>query len=283
MFTLTAGIPSMNEAELRKFGGFIEREFGIKMPATKKSLLESRLFKRVQACGLSSYSGYFDFVTKDPKARDEFLRFVDLVSTHETSFFREERHFNFLRETVLPALCREEGRRAISVLSAACSTGEEAYSLGMLVNAAVQDHRRSDISFTVEGVDLSNRAIAMAQRGVYLAESTEKIPDELRRRYLMVSRDRSKDLCRIVPELRRRMSFHTGNLLGKPELESHRYDIVFCRNVLIYFNQANQRQAVATLLDHMASGGFLFLGHSESIMGFDLPASIVSHAVFRKD
>jgi chemotaxis protein methyltransferase CheR len=277
-----AGVPPMTESERQRIGDFIEAEFGIKMPSAKKGLLEGRLAKRVAACGLKGYGAYFDFVTKDPAGQDEYLHFMDRVSTHETSFFREAKHFDFLCRSVLPALCEEGGRRSISILSAACSTGEEAYTLGMVIDSALREGRRGDIEFAVEGVDLSNNAVAVAERGVYLVERIGKVPGELRDRYVMISKDRSKNLCRIVPELRRCMSFHAGNLLGDMGLGERRYDIIFCRNVLIYFDRANQRKAIAGLVDRMAADSYLFLGHSETMLSLDLPLRSVSHSVYQK-
>ena len=283
MVTYSYEIPPMTASEQTRFRDFIEGEFGIKMPATKKSLLENRLYRRVEACGLKSYGAYLDFVISGAGSEDEYLRFSDLVSTHETSFFRESAHFDYLKESVLPSLCRESERHKLSILSAACSTGEEAYCLGMIADAALSDRGRKDILLAVEGLDLSSRAISIAQRGVYLEKNTLNVPEGLRRRYFMTSRDKTKDLCRVVPELRQITSFHTGNLLGVTALECRHYDIIFCRNVLIYFNQERQGSVITMLLGHLHPGGLLFLGHSESIIGFDLPASIVSRAVFRKN
>jgi chemotaxis protein methyltransferase CheR len=277
-----AGVPAMTEKERLAISAFVEGEFGIKMPAAKKSLLEGRLAKRVAACGLPSYGAYFDFVTLSPAGADEYLHFMDLVSTHETSFFREPRHFDFLKRSVLPALSREAGRHSLRVLSAACSTGEEAYSLAMLLDCSLRESRREDIELRVEGIDLSAKAVAVAERGVYLADRTRGIPEELRQDYVMRSKDRSKDLCRFSPQLRGRMRFHTGNLLGELGLAERRYDIVFCRNVLIYFDRSNQRRVVARLIEHLDAGSYLFLGHSETMLAFDFPLQTVAHSVYRK-
>jgi chemotaxis protein methyltransferase CheR len=277
-----ANVPPMTENERKAISAYIENEFGIRMPVAKKTLLEGRLAKRVAACGLPDYGAYFDFVTKDLAGQDEYLHFMDLVSTHETSFFREPRHFEFLSRSVIPALCGEEGRRSISVLCAACSTGEEAYTLGMLIDSNLRERRRNDMSFFVEGLDLSNKAVNIAERGVYLTERIKKIPDELQKRYVMTSKDRTKDLCRFVPELRRNMRFHTGNLLGDLALLQHFYDIVFCRNVLIYFDRSNQHRVIATLLNRMHPDSFLFLGHSETMLSFDFPLRSVAHSVYIK-
>lgn len=272
----------MTQGEQRKISAFIEDEFGIKMPESKKSLLEGRLSKRVVQCGMASYSVYFDFILRDPRGRDEFLVFQDLVSTHETSFFREARHFQFLEQQVLPSLMSQEDRKSLEVLSAPCSTGEEVYTLAMLMDHSLRAHRRSTFPYTVEGIDLSTRAITIANRGVYLADRTKTIPPDLKHRYMMYNKNREKPFCRFVPELRERVIFHQGNLLGSLNLLRPTYDVVFCRNVLIYFDQANQRSALMSLLNHIKPKGYLFLGHSESMLGLNLPVRSVAQAVFQK-
>lgn len=274
--------PKMTEAERRMISEFIEGEFGIKMPAQKKSLLEGRLAKRVSVCSMASFGQYFQFITRNPAGRDEFLRFADLVSTHETSFFREPGHFDYLGDKAIPGFLSRPGTRSLEVLSAACSTGEEAYSLAMVLHSRLDAAKKPDVAIEVEGVDLSSRAVAIAARGVYLADRTKTIPAELRRRYTMRSKDRRSTLCRIVPELRSLTRFHTGNLLGDQGLEHRGYDMIFCRNVLIYFDPPNQRRVLISLLERLKPEGLLFLGHSETMISLDLPVKSVAHAVYQK-
>jgi len=278
----SAGTLTMTEAERRTISGYIEAEFGIKMPAIKKSLLEGRLAKRVAECGLATYGAYFDFVLRDPRGRDEFLVFEDLVSTHETSFFREVSHFQYLERTAFPELLAQSDRTSLEILSAASSTGEEAYTLAMVLDRVLGARGRLSLPFTVEGVDLSTHAVAIATRGIYLGDRTKTIPTDWKHQYMMASKDRRKNLCRFVPELRRRTVFHKGNLLGSLNLSRPSYDVIFCRNVLIYFDKANQKRALGLLVNHLKPQGYLFLGHSESMLGFDLPVRPVAQAVFQK-
>jgi chemotaxis protein methyltransferase CheR len=272
----------MTETERVQISDFIVKDFGIKMPPAKKPLLEGRLAKRLNACGMSTYEQYFRFVTEDPAGRDEFLTFADLVSTHETSFFREAQHFDLLKNRVLPGMAKRPGFRSLHFLSAACSTGEEAYTLAMVAAAFLESIRRDDIDLMVEGFDLSERAANMATRGVYSAERTKTISSDLRHRYLMTSKDPNKNLCRIVPELRHQTRFHTGNLLSDTGLGTRNFDIIFCRNVLIYFDHPTQFRVVSTLLRHLKPGGVLFLGHSESLSSQGLPVRALAHAVWEK-
>lgn len=272
----------MSEDERRRISGFIETEFGIRMPPAKQSLLEGRLGKRVIACGLDSFGGYFDYVTGEGDCSDEYWNFIDLISTHETSFFRESRHFEFLLDQALPDLLNRGVDRSLSILSAGCSTGEEAYSLGMLIDGFILKSGRRDIDFRVEGFDLSARAVEFAARGIFASDKAASIPEDLKRRYLMRGTNASKGLCRFVPELRERVSFHCGNLLGDMRLSRRSYDVVFCRNVLIYFDRSNQNRVVHRLASGLEHRSYLFLGHSETMLGLGMPLLPVSHSVYRK-
>lgn len=281
MAQAAGGPPRMTEDERRRISAYIEAEFGIKMPAAKKGLLEGRLARRVKASGMATYGRYFDFVTRDPAGQDEFLRFQDLVSTHETSFFREPDHFRHLADTVVPAWVRAPGDRTFEVLSAACSTGEEAYTLAMVVDEALGRSGRRDLGFAVEGVDLSVHAVEAARRGVYSEARTRSIAPALKNRYLMVGKGPKRDLRRFIPELRAQTEFHQGNLLGDLALGRRAYDVIFCRNVLIYFEPDIQKKVLTALLARLKPGGRLFLGHSESMISLDLPVRPVHQAVFQ--
>lgn len=276
-------IPVLHEAEQRLIGGFIEKEFGIRMPLSKKGLLEGRLAKRVLACSMQSYREYYEFITRSPAGQNELIFFTDLVSTHETSFFREEKHFRVLSDVVVPELLSQTNRREITVLSAACSSGEEAYSIAMQIMENLETKQRTDIRLSIEGLDLSQRMIEMAIRGVYAQERCVRIPPVMRHNYVMNHKDHKQKVCRMVPEIRNLIMFHTGNLVTNLVLAQRYYDIIFCRNVLIYFDRPNQSQVVNNLLSYLHSGGYLFLGHSESMNGMNLTMHPITNAVYRKD
>lgn len=271
----------LTDGEFRRIGAFIESEFGIQMPSSKKSLIQSRLLKRLQACSMRSYGDYFDFVTKDPSGSDEYLRFADLISTHETSFFREPRHFEHLR-AALPALAKRVGRRPLRLLSAACSSGEEAYSLAVTADSAFRGSGDESMPFSVEGFDLSHHCVEAARRAVYPGSRLRNFPERLKPRYLMRRLRRDRDECRVVPELRARATFHSGNLLEDMGLSDDRYDVIFCRNVLIYFGRRNQARAIERLMARLEPDGYLYLGHSESMSSLGLPLRADAHSVYRR-
>lgn len=276
------GFPLLQESEHRLIADFVEKEFGIKMPSSKKVLIQGRLAKRLRACHLHSYGDYFRYITQEPAGRDEFLHFTDLVSTHETSFYREEKHFTFLRKEVFPLLLSQSSRREISILSAACSSGEEAYTLAMETLEACEQAGRKDLQVWIEGFDLSQRMVDAANRGVYTVERTARIPSALQKKYLLRSKDPHKQVHRFAPEVRALMHFHTGNILGALALQKKTYDLIFCRNVLIYFDRENQTKAVRALLSALSAEGHLCLGHSESMTGMNLPITAVTSAIYKK-
>lgn len=274
------GFPTMTQEERLLLGTFIEKEFGIQMPPIKRSLLQSRLARRVQALGLADYREYFRFVLSD-EGKDEFLLFTDLVTTHETSFFRESKHFQILTDEVLPDKFTAHSV-PLRVLVAACASGEEAYTIAMVIHDFLSRRGVQKPEFEIEGLDISDQMVKLASRGVFVDSRLQKVPSSFKRQFLMRSKDPSKNIHRVVPELRRHLYFHQGNLMGDMQLSRSAYDLVFCRNVLIYFNRANQMSVVKRLMDHLLPGGYLFLGHSETMVGSLLGLNSVHHGVFRR-
>lgn len=270
----------MTPQELELMGQFIEKEFGIQMPETKRALLQSRLAKRLAIYGMKSYRSYFDFVM-GPRGKSEFLVFTDLVSTHETTFFREMKHFKILDSAILPVLIPFT-KRKVEILSAACSSGEEAYSLAFSLANFIETQPCHFDDFCVEGIDLSLKMVDMASRGIYPNQRLRTVPAHLCQKYFMHGKDTQLEFHRVVPELRRHMIFHTGNLLGEAQFTKAAYDLIFCRNVLIYFNRDNQTAVVRQLVERLAPGGYLFLGHSETMVGSLLNLEAPYHAVYRR-
>ncbi|MBZ0156487.1 MAG: protein-glutamate O-methyltransferase [Alphaproteobacteria bacterium] len=275
---------TISDKEFHRLSEFIHTECGIKMPSVKKVMLEARLQKRLRALGMSTFSEYCDFLFSPRGIDIELVHMIDVVTTNKTDFFREPAHFTYLTGTVLPALIRLHGagvRKPLSVWSAGCSTGEEPYTLSMVLSEFAR-REVSGFSFFILATDISTRVLEAAQRGIYSEDRIQPIPQELRKRYLLRSRDRSRDLVRIVPELRERVLFRRLNFMegdfGMREL----VDIVFCRNVLIYFDKETQEAVLNRFCRHLVPGGYLFLGHSETLNGLDVPLVQTSPTIYRK-
>jgi chemotaxis protein methyltransferase CheR len=270
----------MPHAVFCRFSQLIQEECGIKMPDSKKTMLEARLRKRLRALNLPTFEEYSDYVFHRDGLAHELVHLLDVVTTNKTDFFREGVQFEYLLGTVLPEMtARGRGlRSALRLWSAGCSTGEEAYTLAMVL--AEFRERTPDFLFQILATDLSTRVLAAAARGVYRSERVEPVPLPLRRKYLLRSRDRREDLVRVVPELRSRVRFQRLNFMEFPYQVGGPMDLIFCRNVLIYFDKEFQRRLLLHLCEHLVPGGYLFLGHTESVHGMNLPVRSVGSSIY---
>jgi chemotaxis protein methyltransferase CheR len=184
-----------------------------------------------------------------------------------------------MQTVALPALSNK-GARAIRAWSAACSTGAEPYTMAMVLAEFVEG--RSDVSYNILATDLSTDVLQVAHRGIYAADLLAPVPSALHRKYVMASKHHEKREVRIVPRLRSRVGFARMNLMDNKYPVGEAMHIIFCRNVLIYFDKQTQAGVLSRLCDSLAKGGYLFIGHSESIAGFDLPLMQVSNTVFQR-
>ncbi|MCX8006944.1 MAG: protein-glutamate O-methyltransferase [Coriobacteriia bacterium] len=274
----------MSERDYATVAAFVERVTGIRMPPHKRTMAQARLAKRVRALGLSSFEEYVEYTFNHEQGFIERMHLIDLITTNTTDFFREADHFEYLRDTAIPLLRRERPgigeRTPVHVWSAACSTGEEAYSIA--VTLAEVARQSPPFSFEVVGTDICSRALETARRAVYAEDRIAPVAVELRKRYFLRSKDRSSGQVRVCPELRSTVRFGRFNLLSDPIPWEHPMDIVFCRNVLIYFDQPVQAQVVRRLARAMRPGGFLFIGHSETLNALDVPFVQAAPTVYRR-
>jgi chemotaxis protein methyltransferase CheR len=270
----------LSEADFRKLGALIEKTCGIRMPPGKQIMLEGRLRKRVRALGLRGYSEYCRFVLEGENP-DEVLRMVDEVTTNKTDFFREAKHFEYLTTSVLPTLgCGVTGgRNELKVWSAGCSSGEEPYTLAMVLTEATRG--MPGFRFEITATDISTDILQQAASATYTAENIEPIPMALRQKYLLRKKDGS-EVFRIGSELRQKVSFDRLNLLDRSFMRVGKQDVIFCRNVFIYFEKNIQAQILERFCETLAPDGFIFLGHSETISGLSVPLVQVAPTVYRK-
>lgn len=273
----------MPDPVFERFAGYIHSHCGIRMPVTKKGMLESRLRKRLRSLNLGSFEEYAELLFSGPGMCPELLNMIDAVTTNKTDFFREADHYHYLRDNVMQELldCRGAGlRRPVRVWSAGCSSGEEAYTLAMILDdfgSGTPGYR-----YSVMGTDISNAVLEKARRGVYPEKSAEPVPGRFRKRYLMRSRNAGLGLVRVVPEIRSRVSFHRLNLMERNFNLNGGFDVLFCRNVLIYFDKTTRETLLRKLCEHLEESGYLFLGHSETVQGFNLPITQIRPAVYRR-
>ena len=270
--------------DFERLAKLIGEEIGIRLPPAKRLMVEGRLRKRVRALGLTSLGHYSTHLFRNDGLRAEWPHLINAVTTNKTDFFREPEHFDILERKLVPALLalrRNEHKPLLKVWSAASSTGAEAYTLAMvLADLAAQRH---DFRFAILGTDISTVVLAEGERAIYPADIVTPVPPAKAQRYLMHARKPGmRPEVRIVPELRRLVHFSRLNLMDQSYPFDRDVDVIFLRNVLIYFDKVDQEQVILRLVDHLRPGGYLILGHSESMIGTAVTMRQVSPAVFQK-
>ena len=268
----------LSKQEFERFSEIVYRHLGIKMPGGKRTMLSARVHKRLRALEMETFQEYADFLFSPEGQQAELAHLYDVVTTNKTDFFREPGHFTYLTDAVLPALA--ERRDALRFWSAGCSSGEEPYTLAMVLSHYRETQR--DIRFDILATDISRKALDLAMRAVYREEQIVPVPAPFRKKYLLRSRDRSARLTRIAPEIRQCVTFGRLNFMDEDFAIRHPMDVIFCRNVIIYFDKRTQEELIRKFCRHLLPGGFLFLGHSESLHGIDLPLTQVAPTIYRK-
>lgn len=278
-----ANIPAvLNEKVFSRFSSFIYDEVGIKLPLAKKTMLEARLHKRLKILGFISFEDYADYVFSAAGRKDELINLIDVVTTNKTDFFREPAHFEYLTKNAIPSLIEsyEVGyKRPFKIWSAGCSTGEEPYTMSIVLSefAASQPGFRASILAT----DISTIVLSKAKNAIYAEDRVDTIPLQLKKKYLLKSKDSSKPLVRMSPALRAMIQFRRLNFMEDFGMNEH-LDVIFCRNVIIYFDKPTQERLLNRFCKQLVKGGYLFLGHSETLSGLDVPLTPVASTVYRK-
>lgn len=272
------------ESDRLRLSNFIEKRYGIQMPASKKTLLQSRLQKRALQLGYGSLHAYVDYFFGAEGQLLEMDQFATIVSTHKTEFYREPEHFSILKEIILPELFEQkivDTRETLVAWSAASSTGEEVYSIALLLYDYYKKHGYPVQQIKVIGTDISDNIVDFARKGIYSDQVLPTIPYEYHP-YIMRSKNKNRHEIRIVPEIRALTDFRPQNLMDTQYKVKKGIHIIFCRNVLIYFNRSTQETILRRLVELLAPGGFLLIGHSESLSGLNLDVEQVKMTVFRK-
>jgi chemotaxis protein methyltransferase CheR len=271
----------LSQRNFQRLASYIENYSGIKVPPTKATMIEGRLRKRLRATGMSNLKQYCDYLFDQDGLADEAIELINVVTTNKTEFFREPDHFRFLTDEAVPQLLSSGRTRSpFKVWSAACSIGAEPYTLAMVLTELAQ--KIPGLHYAITATDISTGVLEAAVTGIYPEAMTKPVPPDLRRRYLLRSKDRARQQVRIVPELRASVRFGRVNLMETPYHVDCEMDMIFCRNILIYFDKETQEAVLQRLCDHLRIGGYLFLGHSETLAGCRLPLQVVGPTVFRR-
>ena len=270
---------TLKPAEFRQISDLAYQRFGLDLKQGKEALVAARLGKKLRKGGFQSFSDYYRHVVSDTTG-EALIELIDSLSTNHTSFMRERAHFEFL----VRAACEEfRDVRMLEIWSAASSTGEEPYSIAMtLADAFDTGGGRLSRNFRILATDISTRVLTIARRAVYEAERVRDFPEKWRRAFLLRGDRESKGLFKIKPELAAHVEFERLNLI-EPFSHGRRLHFIFCRNVMMYFDKERQQDIVQRLSRCLEPGGYLFVGHSESLTGIQHELKYARPAVYRKE
>jgi chemotaxis protein methyltransferase CheR len=259
----------------------IYQQCGINLAPDKKTMLELRIKRRLRALNLKSYAQYCEYLFTRHGQNLEIVHLIDVVTTNKTDFFREPGHFELLVQRALPdVVAGNESGRPLLIWSAACSTGEEPYTLAMVLNDYGLAH--PGFRFRVLATDISTAVLAKAKLGVYNDEVVRPVAPEMRRKYFLRSRDPDSKALRVVPELRQLVEFRRLNFMEPDFGLVEKAHIIFCRNALIYFDRPTQEKILQKLTRHLVPAGYLFVGHAETLHDMNIPVAPVAPALYRK-
>jgi chemotaxis protein methyltransferase CheR len=264
--------------EFQQISRLAHERFGLELKPGKEALVSSRLGKRLRQRGFQSFDQYYRHVLAD-KTGEALIELIDSLTTNHTSFLRERAHFEFLARAV-----KEELGSAprLEIWSAACSSGEEPYSIAMCVSSALAESKEKNRAVRILATDISTRVLGIARRGVYRAERFSELPENWRRAYLLRGQGESKGFYKVKPELARLVEFERLNLIET--FAHHRlFHVIFCRNVMMYFDRATQQDIVQRLSACLEPGGYLLVGHSESLTGVRHGLRYLRPATYRNE
>ena len=262
----------LQKSEFDWISRFLYERTGIALNDGKQALVMGRLDKRLRSRGLASYGDYFALLGR-PGYEDETTAAIDLLTTNETYFFREPKHFEFLQRVVFPQYARQ---RQIRIWSAASSSGEEAYTIAMTLADSF-----CSSNWEVIGTDISTRVLEKASRGLYPMLAAEKIPNELLKKYCLKGREEFEDFFLMDPSIRKKVHFSPANLIEKlPDLGL--FEVIFLRNVMIYFDHETKKRLVHKIIEKLRPNGYFIISHSETLNGLDSPLELVAPSVYQK-
>ncbi len=271
--------PELSDSDFFRFCQLVHQHAGIHLTSQKKDLVRARLMKILRHRGLQSFREYYDQVMRDPSGA-ELMCFLDALSTNQTAFWREPKHFEYLAKEILPTWSAEP-RTALkrNLWSAGCSSGEEPYTLAFLMMNAFPGEDLSQVKIFAS--DINTQVLAQAERGIYSISRVEPLPPEWRQRFFQKGVRERQGFVRVKPEVRRLVNFSRHNLMDPLPFREN-MDIIFCRNVMIYFEKETQVKLVDKFYQCLKPGGYLFIGHSESLCNHQHRFNYVKPTIYRK-
>jgi len=271
----------MSNGDFGRLSSYITGGYGIQLPFSKKVMVESRLQKRLRELNIASFRDYFNFVFSPGGQQTELTELVNQLTTNKTDFFREPPHFDFLISNVLPDMVKKPGSfKSIKVWSAACASGEEPYTLGIVFSEFAAKNNLFD--FRILATDISSEVLQKGVMAVYAEEKLSGIPSDILKKYFLKSKYDKKKEFMVIPELRSKVRFQRLNLMDKYYNLENPFDLIFCRNVLIYFDSDTRQKVINKLCVRLKKGGYLFLGHTDTDLWLNIPLDRVRPSIYIK-
>lgn len=255
-------ILNLADKEFYLFRDIVYKESGINLSDTKKALVQARVIRRLRELQIPTYSEYYKYLNDNYS--DEVVNFINCITTNKTEFFRESRHFDYLRNVVFPRY-EANNKRKIRIWSAASSTGEEPYTIAIVASEYFKGKKMPDIK--ILATDIDTRVLQRARVGIYREDAVEEIEPGVLRKYFKRGNGDNAGLYKVKDSLKRMIYYRRLNLLSEKFPMKGQFDIIFCRNVIIYFNHESQMKLVKQFYNYLADDGFLFMGHSETLRG----------------
>ncbi len=274
--------PELSDSQFQHLSEFIHTNVGIKMPAEKRLMVQSRLANRLKVLGMNNFDDYLKFTfSNTAQGSEEIALMINAITTNLTVFFRENSHFEYLSNVVLPELAQQNLKK-VELWSAGCSSGQEPYTLSIVMQEFIRENQNSINDYSILATDISSKVLDKAIDAVYPMNEVENLSYDIKKRYFLKSKNQENPTVRVKPETRQKVNFARLNFMDSSYPKTTQKNVIFCRNVLIYFDKKTQESVVRKLLEHLAPGGYLFLGHSETIFGMDLPLKTVGPTIFKK-
>ena len=274
---------ALSDKEAENFISLIHTHSGIKLDQSKKALISSRLLKRLRILGIDSLKNYFDYLQTPEGQNQELGEMIDEITTNKTSFFREKHHFDYLEQTYLPEILGRHSfpwQLELTIWSAGCSTGEEPFTIAMVMTEFIEKAKGGN--FSIVGTDISTQALLKAWQAVYDSQLIGPIPLAYQEKYLMRGKGKQQGNYRVIPELREHITFQYLNFIEPYWDIPQHIDIIFCRNVMIYFDRPTRQKIIRKFYEHLVPAGLLFIGHSETLNDLDHSFVPVMPTVYRR-
>ena len=267
----------MGDKEFSLLREVVFKESGINLTERKKALMHSRLMKRLRELNIDNYKMYYEYLNNN--YQEEIINLINCITTNKTDFFREPKHFNFLGEVAFPAL-EKRNKNKVRIWSAGCSTGEEPYSIAITFAEYFKNKHMPDVK--ILATDIDTNVLEKAMSGIYKEENLEEVDNSILKRHFLTGRGENRGLFVIKESIKNMISFRRLNLLAEAYPMKGLFDIIFCRNVIIYFDKETKDEVINKFYNYLTDDGYFFAGHSESLSNYSGKYFLIGNTIYGK-